>query len=309
MVTTVRGTKSETVESNGRSIGVETITPIEATAYLESMPGNRPLSNRLVEYLVQQANAGTFYPMVAPIHFDTQGRLRNGQHRMWMVIDSEKTQQFLVVRNASEEEIDALDIGKRRTGGDVLALDGYANGGMLSGALQNLWMYEHNIVPGHARSFFSTKNAPGMTNHMVREFVTLHPKLLESVEYLKGTPSIRLIGPPAMLAFCHYAILRANPIQGPDFWASVATQVFWGQNDPAFRLYDRLSRSKAVNERKDKKLIPTEVAALTIKAWNMWVQGKDVTILRWSIRGGTGHQVKAPGFHPTGEDFPRIRSK
>ena len=299
MVQTVRGTKSETMGKHGRTMGLEIITPIEATAYLESMPGNRPLSNKQVEYLVQQANAGTFYPFVAPIHFDTEGRLRNGQHRMWMVIDSDRPQEFLVVRNASEAEIDALDIGKRRSGGDVLALEGYNNGAMLAGALQNLWMYEHNIVPGHSRTFFNTKNAPGMTNHMMREFMTLHPKMVESVEYLKGTPSVRLLAAPAMLAFTHYAINRANPTQGPAFWTSIATQNFWGQNDPSFRIYDRLSRSKAKNERRENRLTPSEVAALIIKAWNSWVQGKEVVVLRW----------KAPGHKYSGEDFPRIRSK
>jgi len=299
MATKVRGTKTETVEKDGRTVGFETITPIEATAYLESMPGNRPLSNKQVEYLVQQANAGTFYPFVAPIHFDTQGRLRNGQHRMWMVIESDLSLEFLVVRNASEEEIDALDIGKRRSGGDVLSLDGHNNGAMLAGALQNLWMYEHNIVPGHSRTFFNTKNAPGMTNHMMREFMTLHPNMVDSVEFLKGNPSVRLLGPPSMLVFLHYAINRANPIQGPAFWTSIATQNFWGQNDPSFRIFDRLVRSKAKNERRDAKLTPSEVAALTVKAWNAWVQGKEVRVLRW----------KAPGHKNLGEEFPRIRSK
>ena len=44
-----------------------------------------------------------------------------------MVIECERPLEFLVIRNATEEEIDAVDIGKRRSGGDVLALDGYAN--------------------------------------------------------------------------------------------------------------------------------------------------------------------------------------
>ena len=302
MATKVRGTKTETVEKDGRTVGMETITPIEATAYLESIPGNRPLSNKQVEYLVQQANAGTFFPFVAPIHFDTKGRLRNGQHRMWMVIESDLSLEFLVVRNATEEEIDALDIGKRRSGGDVLALEGYGNGAMLAGALQNLWMYEHNIVPGHSRSFFNTKNAPGMTNHMMREFMTLHPKLVDSVEYLRQTPSVRLLASPAMLAFLHYAIIRANPIQGPAFWDSVATQNFWGNKDPAFRIHDRLVRARAAGrwgtaENKKSKLSLPEVAALLIKAWNAWVQGKEVTVLRWSL----------PGSGTQAENFPEIR--
>ena len=164
--------KVETITRNGGTVGYETITPALATEYLNAMPGNRPLSNKQVEYLTQQAEAGKFFSNVAPLHFDTEGRLRNGQHRMWMVIESGRPQEFMVIRNASEEEIDALDIGKRRTGGDVLVLDGYENGTLLAGALVNLWMYEHGINPGYSRSFFNTKNAPGMTNHMMREYAT-----------------------------------------------------------------------------------------------------------------------------------------
>jgi len=298
----VRGNETEKVEKDGRSVGFETVTPTLATAYLESMPGNRFLSNKQVEYLVQQANAGTYYPFVAPIHFDTQGRLRNGQHRMWMVIESDKTQEFLVVRNASEEEIDALDIGKRRTGGDVLALDGHKNGGLLAGGLKNLWLYEHNILPGHPRSFLNRESGPGLTNHKMREYMTEHPNMVASVEYIKGTPSVRLLAPPSMLIFLHYGILRANPTQGPSFWNSIATQNFWGQNDPSYRIYDRLSRAKAASDKKTAKLTPPEVAALTIKAWNSWIQGKEVHVLRWNSSG--------PGRSADmGEDFPRIRSK
>jgi hypothetical protein len=298
MVAMIKGTVGETMEKSGRTIGFEVITPTQATAYLNSMPGNRPLSNKEVEYLVQQALAGTFYAAVAPIHFDAQGRLRNGQHRMWMVVESEKELEFLVVRNASEQEIDALDIGKRRSSGDVLALDGYANGQLLAGGLTNLWMYEHNIIPGYSRSFFATKNAPGMTNHTMREYMTLHPKMVQSVEYLKTTPSVRLLGPPAMLAFLHYAILRANPSRGPAFWASIATQNFSSQDDPAYRLYDRLGRAKGKTEGRGGRLTPPEVAALSIKAWNSWVQGKEVKLLRWTPPGRR---------ESNSEDFPRIR--
>jgi len=289
----------KSLEYGGRTVGIELITPTEATAYLESMPGNRPLSNKQVEYLTQMAIAGKHHLFVSPIHFDTQGRLRNGQHRMWMVIELDKPVEFLVIRNASEEEVDALDTGKRRTGGDVLALDGYANGGLLAGALTNLWMYEYNIVPGNSRTFFATKNAPGLTNHMMREYMPLHPKLVDSVGYMRNTPSVRLLASPSILSFCHYIIVKSSPVEGANFWESIATQKFDGQNDPAYRLFDRLSRAKTGvgQAKKRNQLTNTEVAALTIKAWNFWVQGKSIGLLRW----------KGPDS-PQPEEFPRLRN-
>ena len=291
--------KLETLSRNGGTVGYETITPDLATEYLNSMPGNRPLSNKQVEYLTQQAEAGKFFSNVAPLHFDTAGRLRNGQHRMWMVIESNRPQEFMVIRNASEEEIDALDIGKRRSGGDVLHLDGYENGTLLAGALVNLWMYEHSINPGYSRSFYNTKNAPGMTNHMMREYATLNPGMGDSVAYMKQTPSVRLLGPPNILAFCHYITLKASP-QGQVFWDSLANQVFWGQSDPAFRIHERLSRAKA--GQRQNRLVPTEVAALVIKAWNFWVQGKAIQQLRWVMPGSHG---SVRGSEP----FPHAQGK
>jgi hypothetical protein len=289
----------ETLSRNGQTVGYETITPALATEYLNSMPGNRPLSNKQVEYLTQQAEAGKFFSNVAPLHFDTEGRLRNGQHRMWMVIESNRPQEFMVIRNATEEEIDALDIGKRRTGGDVLVLDGYENGTLLAGALVNLWMYEHGINPGYSRSFFNTKNAPGMTNHMMREYAALNPGMGDSVAYIKATPSVRLLGPPNIMTFCHFLTVKANTLQGIAFWDALASQVFWGQNDPAFRIHERLTRSKG--GQRQNRLVPSEVAALLIKAWNFWVQGKGISQLRWQMPGS--HALRGA------EDFPRVRSK
>ena len=65
--------KVETITRNGGTVGYETITPALATEYLNAMPGNRPLSNKQVEYLTQQAEAGKFFSNVAPLHFDTEG--------------------------------------------------------------------------------------------------------------------------------------------------------------------------------------------------------------------------------------------
>ena len=82
---------------------------------------------------------------------------------------------------------------------------------------------------------------------------------------------------------------------------SLASQVFWGQNDPAYRLHDRLSRSKASNQ-KLHRIAPSEVAALTIKAWNFWVQGKSVQLLRWTM---PGHNRMVRGA----EEFPSCQEQ
>ena len=288
------GDRTSKSTDTGR-ITYEWIGPELAARYLEEMPGNRAISHRLVIQLTEAAKNGTFYKNVAPIHFDKLGKLRNGQHRMWMVIESGIQQEFSVIRGASEEEIAALDTGKKRTMGDVLSMAGYPNGSMLGGALTNMWLYQYGTaLPGQGRNMFTKSNQYGLSNQNVMDYVEEHPRMQDSAAYMARTPAVRLLGSPAMLAFAHYVICETNPVDGPEFFNIIATQRFEGQDDPAFRLFERLKRMKSQKE-KHMMATSTEIGALTIRAFNLWVEGTTVKQLRW--RRGNDMATR--------DDFPR----
>jgi len=264
-------------------VSQEVISPAEAEKYLETMPGNRPLRQSVVDDLVRQAKDGDFFNTVAPIHFDIEGRLRNGQHRMWMVIESGVPQEFMVIRGLTEAEIDALDTGARRTGGDVLTLGGTPHGKAMAAALHSLWNYEHGYFPGYTVAKARPSITP-LNNHMMREFAGQRPNMSVSTAYVVGQPSLRRLAPQSLMIFCHYIICEASSTQGPEFFRRLIMGVYNGASDPIYHIRTRLEKGATGTSRQD-KLGKVETCALIIKAWNAWVQGRPVQLLRW-VHGG-----------------------
>lgn len=93
---------------------VETITPTIAERYLNTMNGNRKLTNDNIDFLVGQMKSGRWYLTHQGIAFDEEGRLIDGQHRMWAVIESGMEVPMYVARGVPRESVTVLDTGKVR---------------------------------------------------------------------------------------------------------------------------------------------------------------------------------------------------
>ena len=285
-----------------RTFGIEEVTPGMAATYLESMPHNRRLRHNAVNEIVLAMESGKFFATIEPIHFDVMGHLRNGQHRMTAVIKSGKTVEMLVVRGATEDEIDAIDTGNRRLPGDVLALrHGVADGDTAATALKHLWNYELGRAPTGGGN---NKAGVGMNNHEMGQYFLKHPKIIDSVAYVNETPSLKRMTARGTMAFCHYAIMGkckegiATEL-AETFFHNLARDIYTGNTDPIYRLRERLQKAKdaPVNgPNKKDKLNITETCALIFKAWNFWIAGKETTRLSWRIGGDIP------------EDFPRPKS-
>ena len=268
------------VSHSGRTVTLEQITPELAKKYLDSMPNNRRVRHRVVRELVAAMNKGEWFATVEPIHFDTTGHLRNGQHRLTAIEVTGKTAEFMVVRGATEDEIDAIDTGNRRLPGDILSLrHGVADGDTAATALKHLY----NIERGWAPSMGGRSN--GMNNHEIGKVFSKHPDIVESVAYVNETPSIRKLAPKGTMAFCHYIITQKAELAYSDraieFFRCLERDIYQSNNDPILRLRERLHRAKNSFGANKERLTVAEMSALIIKAWNLWVTGKPITRLSW----------------------------
>src|SRR6266704_2773676 len=77
------------------------------------------------------------------IAFDVNGVLVDGQHRLAAIIEAERPVELTVFSEVAEGTFDVLDIGKRRTAADVLAIEGEKNSTMLAAMVRTVWLY-HN---------------------------------------------------------------------------------------------------------------------------------------------------------------------
>lgn len=91
------------------------VTPKLAAQWLDLNKTNRSLRPGVVEQYAKDMAAGRWTHCTAPIAFYADGDLADGQHRLWAVVESETTQQFIVVRGLSREDGLNIDTGLGRT--------------------------------------------------------------------------------------------------------------------------------------------------------------------------------------------------
>jgi hypothetical protein len=276
-----------------QKVTYEVITPDQAYKYLETMPHYRPLRQLKVDDLVRSALDGEFSVNIEPLHFDKQGRLRNGQHRMWMVITTGISQEFMILRNLNERELAALDSGTARTAGDVLAHAGFEFGAVMAQALHALYQFKNGNLPGSYnvnRKILGTQGglAP-LNNNLMIQFANdpaVGPQMQQSVAYIEGQPAFKRLAPRGLWAFTHFIITEVSPTDGDEFFRCVKDAIYKQANaDPVYQLRKRLEIARVRNGNMHFKLTKTEQCALIIKAWNMWAIDKSCLALRWSHKG------------------------
>lgn len=83
---------------------------------------NRRLTQTVVERYAQAMRDGLWLTDGSPIRFNTKGRLVDGQHRLWAVIESGVSIQVMVARNVPDEAFLVMDTGRTRGFADVLSI-------------------------------------------------------------------------------------------------------------------------------------------------------------------------------------------
>jgi len=117
------------------------------------------------------------------IRFTTQPELIDGQHRMKALIEADIALQMVCVFGLEPNAKHALDMGRKRSAADVLALKGFPQSSRLSGAARQLLYIKHNAQSAR------------VTNAEIEEVVEKHPKLADVTHHFNNTRDIS----PALL--------------------------------------------------------------------------------------------------------------
>ena len=101
---------------------IERITPEMAINMLSKNSSNRKLRIDRVSFYAKQMKEGKWHLTGQTIVFGKNDELLDGQHRLWAIVESDTTQEFLVVYNA--DKVNAYDCGLKRSISDQLYLSG-----------------------------------------------------------------------------------------------------------------------------------------------------------------------------------------
>lgn len=109
---------------------------------------NRPLRAGFVNQLARKIRNGLWQHTHQGIAFYKDGHLADGQHRLSAIVMANRTVTVNVTFGLDREVGATIDIGKKRTSGDVLAMSGHADGNTLAAAVRAIALYQEGWTKG-----------------------------------------------------------------------------------------------------------------------------------------------------------------
>lgn len=252
------------------------ITPEIASAMMEYNTSNRPLSKGHVNNLAAEMKRGAWMFAPSPIMFSNKGRLIDGQHRLSAIVESGCAIEAMVAFGVVDEVFDKIDTGRRRTGGDVFAINGVPNYGGMAAATKWIHLYNSGFSAGTGNSGGHGSNR--LTNADLYNYYLQLADLQKSRVVLDWWGRNSLPNPTVALA-AHYICAGKNRAEADAFFEKVANGIgFTSKSDPAFKLREKLTRSNG------EKIIPRNIFAYIIQAWNAARQNRKAA--RFEFDGG-----------------------
>lgn len=242
------------------------VTPEMAGDWLELNTRNRPIRPRWVTHLANTIKRGEWRVNGETIKLSSE-RLLDGQHRLLAIIEANTAIQTNVSFDVDDDAFATIDVGRPRTAGDILALDGHPNSQRLAAIARMLWNYErgyavsmHNEIP---------------TNVEIREIVERHPRLEEAARIAYQA---RHLLPGAIAGLLVYQFALRDTAYASIFWDALITGENLSKNSPIYRLRERLLANRASS----RKMGAVELYVLTVKAWNAYRYNVPVQLLRYN---------------------------
>lgn len=121
------------------NINSEIITPTKAKKLLETnTESNRRVNQKVVSRYTSDILEGRWKEDTGElIKVSKQGKLIDGQHRLWAVIKANKPTKFHVATDVDDNVFDVLDTGKNRNHADSFKILGIKNEFMVPAIIQS----------------------------------------------------------------------------------------------------------------------------------------------------------------------------
>jgi hypothetical protein len=260
----------------GIEIAVEKISPTTAKNWLTKMAPNRNFNESRAKQYAADMLAGDWKLNGVPIVFNGDGSLIDGQHRLEAIVRAGATQQMTVVRGVAVDAMSTFDIGLPRHLKDFLRINGEMYSATIATILRNMWRWDRY------KTFKQSSYA--QTQPTVRQSLDYFEENADEFRYaamLGVANSKRTMLPDSLIGSLFIIFTGVDEDDAEDFFTQLGTGADMGDRHPIMALRRRLIENKAARD----KLSSNLKAALTIKAWNAYREGRDVQALAWRAGG------------------------
>lgn len=266
------------------TVKIETITPAIAERMLQKNPINRVLSQSTIERYAADMRDGLWDFTGESISVFEDGSLADGQHRLHGVVRSGVTVQMVVVRGIKQKAMRSFDNGKRRSAGDILSIFGVADPKLVAAAGRLAMNYAHSRP---------VRGTPGRI--AVTGFVEENRHLEEVVARTKKVANFVPFSPFAAPLFLSTAGGDHRELIEP-FVDGVLTGCGIGIGDPRYTLREWIFAKR--RQLKNNHLPVEEVFCAVTRAWNAFVAGRDLKVLKM-LDEASHEALPIVGFDPS----------
>jgi hypothetical protein len=256
------------------------VTPALAAEWLALNTHNRHPRRNVVNAYAADMSDGHWQFNGDAIRFDDDGKLIDGQHRLAASIEADVTLPMLVVRGLAPSTQETVDGGAKRMFADVLKLRGEVNSTSLAAVTRRVTLWE----AGARRSEINVQ----ATNAQMSATLDKYPWLRDIIVPAKLTAEGSRLT-PSVAGLCWWLFTRIDGEDAEAFMARLRDGQHLAAHDPVYELRQAIAKTQvgSVGSRS-----PVYLTAITIKAWNAYRRGGQVTSI--SYRPGGAQPEKFP---------------
>lgn len=256
---------------------LETITPQVAAKYLLLNTDNRPMHSTYVDYLSRQMQEGLWKEESGEsIKFSSEGVLLDGQHRLAALIKANKPLKFLVVRDIDKSVFTVLDTGKKRSASDSLYMQGETRGKLVASIISMALSIQAGVVRDNTKGRYKSTNTEISNIYKERAEYWQHVARVSDA-YRK---TFKILTATTYGGFYHCFAQNNDEEKVKSFFDKLCTGVGLEKSSPILLLRNRMIDESSSLQKSSNMVI----RALVIKAWNAYVNGEVLKILRWNAK-------------------------
>lgn len=241
--------------TNRPAASIIPVDPATAARWLDRNGANRNVRPVIVNKYATDMAAGLWCLTGAPIQFDANGTLLDGQHRLAAIVKSGVTVPMFVVEGLPVEAQPYMDIGAKRTVADQLGIAGYQNSATLASGARIALAWTTDQLRDRMEL---------ISDAQIREFVKANPEIADAAKFaaaLEGAPLAA-----SMICAVTWRLLDVGHTQERvhGFFTAVAEMRSDGPGDPKYALLHRLNAARRTRER----IKSTVALSMVVRAFN-----------------------------------------
>jgi hypothetical protein len=260
---------------------IETITPRKAKQWLdEANVDNRNMRNKRVSAYARDIANKNWALTGDAIRFNGDGTLIDGQHRLAGCVEAGKAFKSFVMRGLPSDAKFNIDTGAGRSFSDTLKYLGHKRVAQLAATIRWNVQYERGALLARDQ----------VTVNELLAYLDEHPDIVDAVNAVGGN-NHQFGSLHTIMSTLIFRTKRKMPGEANAFYAQILSGEGLKKESPVFAL----RRFLEWNTLGTRKALPAVTQAIVIKAFNAWIEGREVKVLAF----------KPGGKNP--EAFPVIR--